>query len=55
MELFFGVIVSAAVGYLVTQVSDMRKEVTTLREDVLWIQVKLDRRGPKPSNETPID
>lgn len=49
MEVLFSVIVSVSFAHLISQISTVQKEVKSLREAVLWIQVKLDRR------EDPID
>jgi len=47
MELLFGIIGSAALGYLVTEVNEVQAELKQLRKDVILIQVQLDRRNPK--------
>jgi hypothetical protein len=47
MELAFGIMCSAALGYLVTEINEMQAELKQLRKDVIVIQIQLDRRSPK--------
>jgi hypothetical protein len=47
MEILFGIIASGCLGYLITELNAMSGEIKELREDVTWIQAKLDRRETK--------
>lgn len=44
MEPFFGIIISAALAYLLNDMQTLKKEILDLRESVIWIQAKMDRR-----------
>lgn len=41
MEVFYGSIISASVAYLINEVNTVQKELKSLREAVISIQIKL--------------
>lgn len=44
MEVLFGIVGSACLAYLIGEVNSIQTELKSLRESVIWIQTKLDRR-----------
>ena len=55
MEYLIAAIITLCSSYLVTEINGVQRELKKMREDIIWILVKLDRResSPKPVNNSP--
>jgi len=51
MDIIFGLLATGCLGYLITEINDLQREVRDLRSDVIFVQVQLDRRGLTPKAE----
>lgn len=46
MEILFGIVTSACVGYMVTELNQLQKDVKDLQQEVTKLLIKIDRRQP---------